>query len=127
LGVRARDEAYGNRGRILTPYGGRGLTRTEYTFNSFFSCRITVEQTFGIIVSRFEVLWAALRCSVMKSTFTIIVCCKLHNFIRDSENHQWATDILSDDPDKHVPGRPVASLQYELHKDAEGVRCRHID
>jgi hypothetical protein len=124
----AADDAYGNRGRILTPYGGRGFTRTEDTFYFFLSsCRITVEQTFGIIINRFGVLWTALRCSVMKSTLTIIVCCKLHNFIMDSENHQWATKILSDDPDNHISGRPVVYLQDELHKDVERVRGRHID
>jgi hypothetical protein len=52
----AADDAYGNRVRILTPYDGRGLTRTEDTFKFFLSsCRITVEQTFGIIVDRFGV------------------------------------------------------------------------
>jgi hypothetical protein len=45
----------------------------------------------------------------------------------DSENHQWATEILSDDPDNHVSGRPVVYLQDELHKDVERVRGRHID
>jgi DDE superfamily endonuclease len=48
----AADDAYGNGGRILTPYSGRSLTPAQDAFNYYLSsCRIFVEQVSGVLVS----------------------------------------------------------------------------
>jgi DDE superfamily endonuclease len=52
----AADDVYGNRGRVLTPYSGRTLTSRQDAYNYFLSsCRIFVEQVFGVIVARFGI------------------------------------------------------------------------
>jgi hypothetical protein len=53
LATVAAGDAYGNRGRVLTPYSGRPLTSRQDAFNYFISsCRIFIEQVLGVIVAR---------------------------------------------------------------------------
>jgi DDE superfamily endonuclease len=60
------DNAYGNGsagGRILTPYSG-SLMSVKESFSYFLSSlRIMEEQTFGVVVARWGILWSPLRCS----------------------------------------------------------------
>jgi DDE superfamily endonuclease len=62
--VVAADDAYGNGsagGRIITPFSGRNLDTEKDSFNFYLSSiRITVEQVFGVIVSRWGILWSPL-------------------------------------------------------------------
>jgi DDE superfamily endonuclease len=82
----AADNAYGNGsagGRILTPYTG-SLTSVQDFFSYFLSSlRIMEEQTFGVVVARWGILWSPLRCSLAKASKIFVLCCKLHNYIID--------------------------------------------
>lgn len=73
----AEDDAYANSYHVMTPYGGYGLSQRWDAFNFYLSsCRITVEQAFGILMSRFGMFWSLLRFSVARNTLIIGVCCK---------------------------------------------------
>ena len=87
----AAADAYSNGGYILSPYSGPNLPQVKDSFNLYLSsCRITIEQDFGMLVSRFGIFWSPLRCSLKTDTLIIIVACKLRNFIinsRDESNY----------------------------------------
>jgi hypothetical protein len=117
----AADDAYGNGGRILTPYSGRGLDPQKDSFNYHLSSyRIFVEQVFGIIVSHFGILWSPMRCSVEKAALIVVVCCRIHNFSlqNPAEQNEAETFCAPPDPDNRVNGRPTVFTQDELHVDA---------
>lgn len=79
------DDAYSNKCRVLSPYTGQGLTQKEKSFNAYLSsCRIIVEQAFGMFVSRLGVFWSAVRYPLTKVPLIILAACKPHNFIMDN-------------------------------------------
>jgi DDE superfamily endonuclease len=129
--VVAADDAYGNGcagGRIITPYIGRNLDSTKESFNYYLSSlRITVEQVFGVIVSRWGILWSPLRCSLRRATRIVVVCAKLHNFITDARSQGGSdtldfNDIPGPDMDNNVQGEPQVFLQDYCHVDGEVAR-----
>ena len=89
------DDAYVQRRDLITPFSGRGLSLEQDSFNVYqSSCRMVVEQAFGMLVNRFGILWSPMRFSLGTCTRIIGVVCKLHNFIIDS-GHQ---DLFSYSP-----------------------------
>ena len=83
----AADDTYSNGRHIVTPYSGYGLSIMKDTFNYYLSsCRIIVEQAFGILVGRFGIFWSALRYDLSVDTLIVMVACKLQNFIIDTSN-----------------------------------------
>jgi DDE superfamily endonuclease len=128
----AADDAYGNGsagGRIVTPYSGRNLDVKKDSFNFYLSSlRIVVEQVFGVIVSRWGILWSPLRCSLEKSTKIIVVCAKLHNFILDERAKNLGVDsgvefeVPGPDPDNDVQGDAEVYLQDLLHMEPDVSR-----
>ena len=83
----AADDAYTCMKRLLTPWPGRSLSISKDGFNYWqSSARIYIEQAFGILVSRWGVLWRPLRCTLENYANVIVVCCKLHNYIIDNCN-----------------------------------------
>jgi DDE superfamily endonuclease len=126
----AADDAYGNRGRVLTPYSGRALTSRQDTFNYFLSsCRIFVEQVFGVIVTRFGIFWSPMKCYLKKASRIVGVCCKIHNFIVDrrlERGDEHDMEDLQPDEDNCIVGEPQVHIQDELHMDDQVSRhLRH--
>lgn len=117
------DEAYANGGRLMTPFSGRGLPIWKDSFNYFLSSsRAIVEQTFGIIVSRWGIFWSGLRCRLKTSTLIIAVCCKLHNYL--IEQKEMRASAEPPDPENRVEGFPFVWLQDELDLEEENQRSR---
>jgi len=76
----AGDDAYVCSEYLLTPYPGKKLGKTKDTFNFFqSSCRIHIEQAFGILVRRWGILWRRLECHMSKWSLIVMCCMKLHN------------------------------------------------
>ena len=109
------DDAYQNTLNVVTPYSGRNLSNDRDGFNFFHSsCRITVEQVFGMWVSRFGIYWRYMKVRLEKITLIIGVTCKLHNFIIDhSERDEFSEIPLHCEND--VQGTPDVYLQNDLH------------
>jgi hypothetical protein len=125
----AADNAHGNGsagGRIITPYSG-SLTSVQDSFNYFLSSlRIMVEQTFGVVVARWGILWSPLRCSRAKASKILVVCCKLHNYIIDQQDKAGITagvpSVPAVEPDNHTQGQAQVFVQDVLHLDLEASR-----
>ena len=120
----AADDAYANSRHVLTPYGGFGLSQRQDAFNFYLSsCRITVEQAFGMLVSRFGIFWSPLRFSVACNTLIVVVCCKIHNYLL-ATNDQTYFETLDTAEQNEVQGNPFVHTQNNLHLEQEMQRGR---
>lgn len=80
------DAAYPTHEKILTPYPGRDLPPGHDSFNYHLSqLRIEVEQSFGILVSTWGILWKPLRVQFAGRADLIRALFRLHNFLRDEQ------------------------------------------
>ncbi|XP_018354298.1 PREDICTED: uncharacterized protein LOC108755658 [Trachymyrmex septentrionalis] len=104
------DEAFQLSDYLLRPYPGReNLTQDRIIFNYRLSrARRTIENTFGILVSRWKILRRPIICNV-KQTMKIvqaIIC--LHNWLRlqDVEENQYVPPSMIDQDDSNdlIPG-----------------------
>jgi len=82
----AGDEAYAASGSLLTPWSGRNLETYKDSFNFHLSSlRVHIEQTFGIFVSRWGILWRELQVEYNRIGPLVNCLARLHNFcIQDS-------------------------------------------
>ncbi|KAB0804149.1 hypothetical protein PPYR_01119 [Photinus pyralis] len=87
------DGAYFIRPWLLTPYKDYGkLTPDQVNYNKkFCATRVLIENTFGILKSRFRQLTRLDMKSVVTATKIIISCCILHNFCINVD------DVIIDD------------------------------
>lgn len=117
------DDAYSNTGHLLTPYSGT-VTPEQDSFNFYHSsCRIVVEQTFGILVNRWGILWSPIKFSVQTATEIIMVCCKLHNYIAE-KGPETVPECPPNHVDNDVIGEPTIHFQNLLHTETNIVRDR---
>lgn len=80
------------------------------------SCRVTAEQVFEMLVSRFGIFWRPIRTRLDKSTNIIAVTCKLHKFIIDhAESDEF--DVIALHEENNVQGAPDVYLQNNLFID----------
>ncbi|KAL4091948.1 hypothetical protein QTP88_026547 [Uroleucon formosanum] len=100
------DEAFALKDNFMKPFPQRNLTREERVFNYRLSrARRIVENTFGILVSRFRLLLTTINLSPEKVQRIVLACCYLHNFLRRKIKDQYS-DISKynnfDDPENDV-------------------------
>lgn len=107
--VLVADEAFQLTEYLLRPYPGKNLSQERTIFNYRLSrARRTIENTFGILVSRWRILKRPIICTVEKCMKIVqaIVC--LHNWLRkqDIGINQYVDEILVDHDrfDEFVPG-----------------------
>ena len=78
------DAAYPLSEKLLTPYAGKGLAEEYDVFNFHLSqLRIKVEQSFGILVQTWGILWKPIRLRHAGRADIITSLFRLHNFLRD--------------------------------------------
>lgn len=90
------DEAFALRSDFLKPYPRSTLNRDTRIFNYRLSrARRVVENTFGIMSSRFRVFETAINLDVKNIEIVVLACCVLHNFLRKlcSQNYT-SLDVL---------------------------------
>ena len=80
------DAAYPIGEKLLTPYPGRLLPAGEDSFNFHLSqLRVKIEQSFGILVSTWGILWRPLRVQFAGRADLITALFHLHNFLQDEK------------------------------------------
>ena len=78
------DAAYPLAENLLTPYPGKRLDADRDVFNFYLSqLRMTVEQSFGILVQTWGILWKPLRVKFTGRADVVNAVFRLHNFLRD--------------------------------------------
>ncbi|XP_018366720.1 PREDICTED: uncharacterized protein LOC108763518 [Trachymyrmex cornetzi] len=104
------DEAFQLSDYLLRPYPAREhLTRDRILFNHRLSrARRTIENTFGILVSRWKILRRPIICNVTQTMKIIQAIICLHNWLRlqDVEDNQYVSPSMidQDDPNGLIPG-----------------------
>ena len=77
------DDAFALDTHMMKPFSKKGLTPAEDIFNYRLSrARRVVENVFGILASRFQVLQSAIRGSVRHTNYIVLACATLHNLLR---------------------------------------------
>lgn len=77
------DEAFAMRPELIKPYRRETLTRERRIFNYRLSrARRVVENTFGILASRFRIFHTNINLNVDNVDIVVLACCVLHNFLR---------------------------------------------
>lgn len=77
------DEAFPLKENLMKPYPAKGISHDEKIFN-YRLCRARriVENVFGILTSRFQVLQTTIRVNLKTVDKIVLACCVLHNFLR---------------------------------------------
>ena len=80
------DDAFTNRGHVVTPYKGNSLTPQEDSFNYYVSMqRQVVERSFAIWKRKWGIFWRRLCVSERNVKRIILVTCHLHNLCIDRD------------------------------------------
>lgn len=103
------DDAFALKPNIMKPYPFRNLDGPQRIYNYRLSrARRVVENLFGIMSSRFQVLLKPIHLDEKKTTKVILAICALHNFLLTESDIKYATvadfDREKDDGDI-IPGR----------------------
>ncbi len=68
----------------LVPYEGSGCNEEECNYNFYqSSLRMNIKCMFGLLVTRWGVLWRPLRSSIAHNILTIRALAALHNWCQD--------------------------------------------
>ena len=99
------DDAFALKTWLMKPYGRRMLTREERIANYRISRgRRVVENTYGILVSRFRVMRTNIELSPATVTEVVFTCVILHNILRSQYQGQPGGQQPREDDDDDVPG-----------------------
>ncbi|KAJ0051176.1 hypothetical protein NL108_015457 [Boleophthalmus pectinirostris] len=78
---------------LLRPYPAQNLTRPERIFNYRLSrARMVVENTFGILASRWRILYRKINLHPDKVDNLVVAACILHNFLNNPNENQRLLD-----------------------------------
>lgn len=77
------DQAFPLKENLMKPYLNKGISHDERIFN-YRICRgrRVVENAFGILASRFQVLQTSMRVNLDTVEKVVLACCVLHNYLR---------------------------------------------
>lgn len=88
------DEAFRSSNRIIKPYGRQTTTTEDKVFNYRLSrARRVVENAFGILANRFQVLQKEINLDVEKVQSITLACCALHNYIKQKDGKRYLFEI----------------------------------
>lgn len=131
------DSAFGLNKHFLKPYPLKNLSHEERIFNYRLSrARRVVENTFGVLASRFRVFHTTISLSLEKVDMVMLACCVLHNFLIQ-KNSSYVCESTFDGEDiencAFRPGEwremvPLASLAQSNTRERyeEGKHVRRI-
>lgn len=110
------DEAFALRPDFIKPYCQRELTNSKRIYNYRLSrARRIIENTFGILASRFRIFHTSINVSVNDINDVVMACCVLHNFLRKKSTQMYT---------------PVDALDFENKETGiitQGLRTSDTD
>jgi len=120
------DGAYSLREWLLIPYKDYGrLTDTQRYFKKrFCATRVLIENSFGLLKSRFRQLLQLDIHSVDKITKFIVSSCVLHNLCIEMNDHIILEDV--DEDDLSIVEEPDNIMDSEMILKRNGERKREV-
>lgn len=115
------DAAYPLSINLITPYKDYGnMSQAERTFNTAFcKARVKIENTFGILKSRFRQLMRLEMWSVLKLSQFILACCVLHNLcMKNNDMNFTEYEDIYHEPNEYV--------EHPLQEREAGKRKRDM-
>ena len=101
------DEAFKLSPHLLKPFPGPQPNLKERVYNyRLCRCRRIIENTFGILTSRFRIFHRAIEVQPDFVTDIVVACCVLHNYMRREAHTQYmsAGTVDQDLPDGSFVG-----------------------
>lgn len=117
------DEAFAMTTYLIKPYGQAQLTKEKRIFNYRLSrARRVVENTFGILATRFRIFMTAIALSPEKVEIITYACCILPNFLRNKSSIYTIAETTDHED-------PVTHEVYagEWRKEGPGNGLKNLD
>lgn len=128
------DEAYACTNYLITQYSKSNADEDQDNFNYYqSSLRMHIEQAFGMLVARWRILRGGLQYSVERSTNSVCLLMKLHNFILENDRersvlvHRLTSaerDTLETDVNRWC--RESREIAREFQQLDSTNRCKHV-
>lgn len=121
------DEAFALDVNLMKPYSQKSLNEARHEFNKRLSrARVVVENTFGILASRFGVFHKPMILEPKKAEAITLACCYLHNFLAKEINQMYfSSNEIS------TEGCNFLDLQSTLNRnsalDAKKIRDKYCE
>lgn len=91
------DEAFAMHNHIIKPYPRETLDKDQRIFNYRLSrARRVVENTFGILASRFRIFHTAINLKLENIDTVVLACCALHNYLRKTSPQTYTPPMSMD-------------------------------
>lgn len=88
------DDAFALSTTLMKPYSITNLSFVQRIFNYRLSrARRVIENSFGIMTSRFRVLSASILLDPIKTTSIVLCVCALHNFLIDTKAEDYFEEL----------------------------------
>lgn len=109
------DEAFALRPDFMKPFSRATLTNERRIYNYRLSrARRVIENTFGILASRFRVLYTAINMDVENIEWVVLASCALHNFLRKKSVSYAPSEVF--DRENTIEGATVKGLRCDQDK-----------
>lgn len=119
------DEAFALHGHILKPYAQQELTHEKRVFNYRLSrARNCVENTFGLISSRFRLLQRAINLTPENTSYAVLAICAIHNFLRKRGGSYITPAMFDKQDDMNI--LQIGEWRENVNNELTGLqRTRH--
>ena len=114
------DDAFPLNENFMKPYSHSGLSKEEINFNYRLSrARRIVENTFGIISSRFRILLTTIHLCPEKTTDIVLAICYLHNFLRKRNPSSYLRSTDVENSIRHTNTNSLLNLERGKNNNAQ--------
>ena len=108
------DDAFKLSPNVMKPFPGITESRKEEVYNyRLCRCRRVVENTFGILTSRFRIFHRTIEVQPKFVKNIVLACCILHNYMRKEANNQYLAD---GSVDRELPDGTIAGGDWRQNR-----------
>ncbi|XP_058826424.1 putative nuclease HARBI1 isoform X1 [Topomyia yanbarensis] len=119
------DEAFALDVNVMKPYALKALDKNRLVYNEKLSrARVTIENAFGILASRFGVFQKPIYLSPEKSAIVTMAACYLHNFLAQENPDYFHINCCEESCDRTIPS-VKSTLSRNSTTNAKEIREKY--